>query len=81
MKSKVLKIGFGFFLMCLFAACNDSGTGSDDLNISPEDQPILKSQAEESIKTPTTKEAVPVSEPEIPGSEPLEEEAAPIAIN
>lgn len=67
MKSKILKIGFGFFLMCLFVACNESGTGSDDLNVSPEDQPILKSQAEESIKTPiTTEEVVPVSEPEIP---------------
>lgn len=81
MKSKILKIGFGFFLMCLFVACNESGTGSDDLNVSPDDQPILKSQAEESIQTSTTtKEAVPVSEPEIPGSEPLEE-ADPILQN
>lgn len=66
MKSKILKMGFGFFLMCLFVACNESGTGSDDLNISPEDQPILKSQAEESIKTPAPEETVIVSEPEIP---------------
>lgn len=66
MKNKILKIGFGFFLMCLFAACNDSGTGCDGLNVNPKDQPILKSQAEESIETPTIKEEIPVNEPEIP---------------
>lgn len=47
MENKILKIGFGIFLICLIAACNDSGTGSDDLHTNPESQPILKSQTEE----------------------------------
>lgn len=70
MENKILKIGFGIFLMCLFIACNDSGTGSDDLHISPEDQPILKSQTEESLNTTTNEE--------IPSSASLKEESAPI---
>lgn len=68
MENKILKIGFGIFLMCLFIACNDSG--SDDLHISPEDQPILKSQTEESLNTTTNEE--------IPSSASLKEESAPI---
>lgn len=71
MKSKILKMGFGFFLMCLFVACNDSGTGSDDLHVNPQEQPILKSQSEEESMKTTTNE-------EIPSSSSLEEKSAPI---
>lgn len=71
MENKILKIGFGILLMCLIVACNDFGTGSDDLHVNPEEQPILKSQSEEeSVKTTTNEE--------IPSSSSLEEESAPI---
>lgn len=50
MKKKLLGLCFGGFLIFLFASCNESGIGSDDLQINPGEQPILKTTGEESVK-------------------------------